>query len=441
MYGDDNGNASYPGGGLTGSFLRARQLLNLVLNTQNLQSDREYEKIRRQQEQTNFENAQADRKRGQQIEDANTQIKLNDMGAQAANPKLESILDDLLGRVAHPRTLINTPVGPQYLPPQTEQSERKLNDLKRTKQAEYEAETEPLAIPDYLGGGQTRVKKGEAVRWLVDAYKANHPDLHFTDYVNGDGTVTTVGRHPQTGQVVYQQSQPGIGKPTNEPRNYSDKEKNAANIRSLAEWKQRYPNGKESDDFLRGIKQYASDNSVSDDEARKALSSSKRARDRYGVSDMYVKDPTKDLEYQQIQQRYLEQGTAKAPVRSQSPTTGGAKMSAKPKVTAQTATQQVDRYAQMRNTLQPGQQAEAESSLVDDLLNAGVVRNERDARSYIQRKLGDNIQVPDSGNKTVYVDAIPDFAKKYFGGDQLKANSWLNDRGYRLMQKVGGAQQ
>lgn len=383
---DDNGDgfSRHP---LLGPMLQAYQLYNLIQNTKQTQSDREYEKVKRQQEQTRFADEQTDRTRNQQIETANSQIKLNDMGAQKANPKLETLLDQLMGPVANPRTLIDTPAGPHYLLKPEEQDARKLKSFQATRQAEYEAETEPLNVPGYLGGGQTRVKKGEAVKWLVDAYKANHPDLHFTDHVNGDGTVTTTGRHPQTGQIVYQQSQPGIGKPTNEPRNYSDKEKNAANIRALGEWQQRYPQGKTTEEFERGVKQFAADNSVSEDEARKTLGSSKRSRDRYGIGDIYIKDPKNDLEYQQLHQHYLENGGA--PGRSGPKASGGAAKptAMKSKVTPQTATQQVDRYLTMRDKLNPGQQAEAESSLVEDLITSGIVRNERDARAYLQRKL------------------------------------------------------
>lgn len=242
---DDN--SSYPGGGAVGSLLRGYQLYNLIQSTKQSQSDREYEKIRRQQEQTNFANSQADRTRHQQIENTSMQIKLNDEGARPTNPKLESVLNAAIGPIANPRMRVDLPTGSFYLPTHDEQKQQGLKDLLAKLQIEaaggkykYDIETPSVVsrqtqitaaeakakrdaepqiklAPELVNffGKDTATK--EEIQSYVNQHNATKPDLHIVVRDDDKGNVTAVGIDKTTMKPVTSIPLGQIGKSKTPP--------------------------------------------------------------------------------------------------------------------------------------------------------------------------------------------------------------------------------
>lgn len=401
-YDDEGGFNRSP---LLSPMLKAYQLFNLIQNTRDAQTDREYEKVRRERERIAFENSQADRTRAISLDDFMRDYGMRKEGAIPVAPDAATAAPKITGGpfsgIQMPggffkdSIIKNEASGKAYrVPTEQEGEEKAISKAARLKSIEHEI-NEPrkvqIEIPEKLRPrfrGQTHLlvdedKETSTVDFLQKMERGNIGIYHTAGGLGAydEDVIREKLRNSKTG--VVEVPTPGIASQTRSG-NYTEKEKRAANLRALGEWKKRYPNGKTTEDFDRAVKAYAADNSVSEDEARKQLSSSKRARDRYGVSDIYVKSPKEDLEFQELENGFLESGGSPAPQGA-----GGAsgKSAAAPKIAPQMATQQVSRYAAMRNSLTPAQQAQAEEALVTDLIAGGVVRNEKDARAYIQRQL------------------------------------------------------
>jgi hypothetical protein len=221
-FGDEN---SYPGGGMFGAYLRAHQLFNLIQNTRNAGEDRKL--------------TLEDRKRQQQLQDANLQIKLNDLGATATNPnisRVEAGLTDAIGAPADPRMKIDSPVGSYYLPTATEQTAKEQAAATAQLLAKAQAQTKQKVDEQAaLAPGQVDLEskkataresakqtarpkfkllpdvaqalgKNEATQEEIDSFVKQHnttnPNLHLVTNTDDAGNVSVTAIDPKTFQRV-----------------------------------------------------------------------------------------------------------------------------------------------------------------------------------------------------------------------------------------------
>ncbi len=263
-------------------------MFQMIDNVARLRDAREYEKMRRQREQELYENSIADRQRSHKTEDANTQITLNNIGAQAANPKLDSLLDQAFGPSEDPRMKVNTTVGDFYLPTVKENQARTLSELIAKAQAGaagklYEqtllkpGEVEKAgqiagaqetarnaakpknkvspAFAQMMGWGEISEATKEQVDSAIAQYNAAHPNQTFQSWTDNDGTVTAATYNPKTGRLEPVQIPGSVrGKSSSElersiPSSTMKKYENKAHLDTLAALRQKYPQGIESPEY------------------------------------------------------------------------------------------------------------------------------------------------------------------------------------------------
>ncbi|HKQ06799.1 MAG TPA: hypothetical protein VJ464_16815 [Blastocatellia bacterium] len=389
---DDN-NPAYPGGGALGALLKSHQLFSLIENTKLAQQDAQLRQQNFQRETANDkwlhdrdarldQQAQANQNRDdidRVLAAGGVQVHPGTFFSQFLMPRAEKIGENYYSRP-----------DPQYVADRNAQ--RELDKHRREKEIDAEvadrnAQEFPLDafFPNQPAAkGRTVKLRPENVAGFLNFANnaATHGQFNFHT-ITPDGAVHIFRSGPDG---TKEEIRPNAGTPPTHA--YSDRDKNAANLRALQWWKQTYPNGKTSDEFERAAQAYANDNQVGVDEARRALSSSKRARDRYGVSEVYITDPKKDIEFQQKQGEFLEQGGGQAGAGAAGAgQPKGATAPAAPRIDPKKATAQVDQYARMQG-LTDQQRATLETELARDLMASGIVRSDADARAYIKRKLG-----------------------------------------------------
>jgi hypothetical protein len=421
FFGQDDGSSQSP---ILGPYMKALSLYQVLHGIKQGEEDRR-RKIAQEQRDNDYrervfkqtQSQQETATRGQQFDDA---MKLEDMGADRI---MGGPFSDLFRAVVRPR--IEKVGDREYVvPTQKQKLERTSREL-----------NVPRQLAGIVGGDKIRVPNSEVMTVLKDFHdiergidvQLSPATMKLFGITNGNlrlkpselpayvdkfgpqfdkrtdqaGHLNITGYDPVTGQIT---SNARTASPVYTPGgltksgNYTDVQKNRAHLLALGWFKKQYPNGKPTEEFSRAIQAYMADNSVDEATARKRLSSSKRARERYGVSKLYISDPKDDGEYSEKYMQFLEQPGAAAPTAQTkgTPQQKGNSPKAQDQAKRNKVLGQIDRFKQLlavdpktgKAQINDGQRAQLEAALIKDLIAAGIVNNEANARAYIQRKLG-----------------------------------------------------
>lgn len=230
---------SYPGGGMLGAMLRARQLFSLIQNAQYTAEDRKFRQEDRQRDIAN-------EKRAQEFQDFNARMKLQDEGAVQQTDALAR-LTSVLGQPSS-HTLMQTPVGAQYLPTQETQRSTALKDLmaKANATAVGKLNEQQLLMPGEVEKAgkeatareaakqktQPRYKltpevaealgKTEATADEIDSFvkqhNASNPNLHLVKDTDDSGNVSVTAINPRTFERVGTIPLGQVGKSKTQPQ-------------------------------------------------------------------------------------------------------------------------------------------------------------------------------------------------------------------------------
>jgi len=228
---------------------RAAQLHNLVEENKRQQQEVE---LRRNQQQWSQQHAadllDQERRRvsfEQTKDNAEQELKLNQLGAQRDNPQLESILDAAFGRVQKPRMMLKTTAGNFYLPTAQEQDKRAL-EMYTAKQnadekAKYDAKpkiplpkplAEKLGLPTFFGLPNITE---DALRdyATVSRYLNPEPKTRLKSYTDARGNVTEYVIDSD-GNTIKETRREGVGKPSRTTTGANEKAPRLPTTRELS---------------------------------------------------------------------------------------------------------------------------------------------------------------------------------------------------------------
>jgi hypothetical protein len=199
---------------ILGPFLKAKKIQQYL-------EDMAWQKEQRatQRELTKLHLDEARRQRT--LQDFNTANMLSEMGVSpvgANDQEVGAALDSsgvfgapLAGTV---RAQVQSPLpggGQIYLPTAQQrfahqiEAAKRTGTIKGTEQLATEQVTNPyeeVSLPQTMGGGTAKVKRGDKVSKMIDIYKAANPNMHITNTTPNDkGQVSILGTNPQTGET------------------------------------------------------------------------------------------------------------------------------------------------------------------------------------------------------------------------------------------------
>ncbi|HJQ26906.1 MAG TPA: hypothetical protein VKA60_23530 [Blastocatellia bacterium] len=192
---------------LTSPLLRALAIAGQLGVLPWQREERAYQQKTRERQDELYQQAQQDRARQRQAEDFDTRLKLQSAGAVPQTDTLKRFTSILGSPSSH--TLMDTPVGKEFIPTQQTTDERALRQYASKKRADVMAEMQSFTVPDELGGGTYPIKIGTAVENLVRVHGAVNPNLHFEAKSSRDGT-WVLGFDPRTGEEKSRRHYPDI---------------------------------------------------------------------------------------------------------------------------------------------------------------------------------------------------------------------------------------
>jgi hypothetical protein len=147
-------------------------------------------------------------------------IGLNQMGAQRGDRFVEQGLDEAIGPVQNPRSVVRVAGQDYYLPSEHEQHQREMSDFAdklRTQQKVAGEDDVDIALPESVAKlmGVPRIRVPQQLVPQIADHLDNivNPPLHPYSTTNQYGDVTPYGVNPKTMQVKRGETMFSAGKP------------------------------------------------------------------------------------------------------------------------------------------------------------------------------------------------------------------------------------
>jgi hypothetical protein len=158
--------------------------------------------------------------REQARQDVHDMIGLNQMGAQRGDRFVEQGLDEAIGPVQNPRSVVRVAGQDYYLPSEHEQHQREMSDFAdklRTQQRVAGEDDVDIALPESVAKlmGVPRIRVPQQLVPQIADHLDNivNPPLHPYSTTNQYGDVTPYGVNPKTMQVKRGETMFSAGKP------------------------------------------------------------------------------------------------------------------------------------------------------------------------------------------------------------------------------------